>query len=60
MLLDKMLQYDPNKRISATEALASQYLAPYHDPNDEPIAEEAIDWSFLDANLSADVWKTIM
>lgn len=60
MLLDKMLQYDPDERISATDALASAYLAPYHDPNDEPVAEEAIDWSFLDANLPADVWKTIM
>ena len=60
MLLDKMLQYDPDERISATDALASTYLAPYHDPDDEPVAAEAIDWSFLDANLPADVWKTIM
>ncbi|KAJ5731271.1 uncharacterized protein N7483_005779 [Penicillium malachiteum] len=60
MLLDKMLQYDPSKRPSAGEALTSQYLAPYHDSDDEPVANEIIDWSFLDATLSADVWKTIM
>lgn len=60
MLLDKMLQYDPNKRLSAAETLTSPYLAPYHDPNDEPVADEVIDWSFLDAELTPEVWKTIM
>ncbi|KAJ5708295.1 hypothetical protein N7488_008096 [Penicillium malachiteum] len=60
LLLDKMLQYDPSKRMSAGEVLTSPYLAPYHDPTDEPVANEVIDWSCLDATLSADVWKTIM
>ena len=55
-----MLQFDPQVRISATEALESPYLAPYHDPNDEPVAAEAFDWAFLEANLPADIWKTIM
>lgn len=55
-----MLQYDPNMRISAAETLTSPYLAAYHDPNDEPSADELIDWSFLDAELTPDVWKTIM
>ena len=55
-----MLQYDPDLRISAAEALTSEYLAPYHDPNDEPVATETFDWSFLEADLPADVWKTVM
>lgn len=55
-----MLEFDPQVRISATEALASPYLAPYHDPNDEPVAAEAFDWAFLEADLPADIWKTIM
>jgi p38 MAP kinase len=55
-----MLQFDPNIRITATTALESPYLAPYHDPNDEPIATEPFDWAFLEANLPADIWKTIM
>lgn len=37
-----------------------QYLAPYHDPTDEPTATETFDWSFLEADLPIDVWKTIM
>ncbi|KAJ5090671.1 hypothetical protein N7532_009355 [Penicillium argentinense] len=59
-LLDKMLQLDPEERITAAECLLSQYLAPYHDPDDEPIATERCDWEFLEADLPADMWKMIM
>jgi p38 MAP kinase len=59
-LLEKMLQIDPETRCSAEEALKEQYLAPYRDPSDEPVAEEEFDWGFLDADLPADVWKTVM
>ncbi|KAJ5675592.1 hypothetical protein N7462_008489 [Penicillium macrosclerotiorum] len=59
-LLDNMLQFDPEKRCSAAEALTSEYLAPYHDPSDEPSATQTFDWSFLEADLPADIWKTVM
>ena len=36
--------FDPRKRINAAEALAHPYLAPYHDPTDEPAADEPFDW----------------
>ena len=55
-----MLVFDPNKRITATEALGHDYLAPYHDPTDEPVAEEKFDWSFNDADLPVDTWKIMM
>lgn len=42
------------------DAPESQYLAPYHDPEDEPAAPQSFDWSFLEADLPADVWKQIM
>lgn len=59
-MLEKMLVFDPKKRITATQALAHDYLAPYHDPTDEPIAEEKFDWSFNDADLPVDTWKIMM
>lgn len=34
-LLDKMLTFNPNKRITVEECLAHPYLEPYYDPKDE-------------------------
>ena len=59
-LLEKMLVFDPRKRITATESLAHEYVAPYHDPTDEPEAAEKFDWSFNDADLPVDTWKVMM
>jgi len=56
-LLEKMLVFDPRQRVRAGEALSHEYLAPYHDPSDEPVAEEKFDWSFNDADLPVDQWK---
>ena len=55
-----MLVFDPRTRISAPEALSHEYLAPYHDPTDEPAAAEVFDWSFNDADLPVDTWKVMM
>ncbi|KAJ3498738.1 hypothetical protein NLG97_g891 [Lecanicillium saksenae] len=59
-LMERMLVFDPKKRITAAEALSHDYLAPYHDPTDEPVAEEKFDWSFNDADLPVDTWKIMM
>jgi len=55
-----MLVFDPRKRITAAESLAHEYVAPYHDPTDEPEAAEKFDWSFNDADLPVDTWKVMM
>lgn len=55
-----MLVFDPRKRITATKALAHEYVAAYHDPSDEPEAKEQFDWSFNDADLPVDTWKVMM
>src|SRR5947199_3770904 len=59
-LLEKMLVFDPRKRVSAAQALTHEYLSPYHDPTDEPVADEKFDWSFNDADLPVDTWKIMM
>ena len=55
-----MLVFDPRKRINATDSLAHEYVAHYHDPTDEPEASEKFDWSFNDADLPVDTWKVMM
>ncbi|SCU86263.1 LANO_0C07316g1_1 [Lachancea nothofagi CBS 11611] len=59
-LLEKMLVFDPNKRITAADALTHPYLAPYHDPTDEPAADAKFDWHFNDADLPVDTWRVMM
>ncbi|KAJ5283333.1 hypothetical protein N7505_001313 [Penicillium chrysogenum] len=57
---EKMLQIDREKRCSAKEAIEERCFAPYHDPFDEPVAKEELHWCFLDADLPAGMWKTVM
>lgn len=59
-LLEKMLIFDPVKRINAEQSLGHEYVAPYHDPTDEPVAGDKFDWSFNDADLPTDTWKVMM
>ena len=39
-LLDKLLAFDPSRRIDVEGALAHAYLTPYYDPADEPVSEK--------------------
>ncbi|GAM18277.1 hypothetical protein SAMD00019534_014520 [Acytostelium subglobosum LB1] len=41
-LLRKLLQFNPDKRITAEEALAHPYVAQFHNPADEPSVEGII------------------
>ncbi|KAF7118493.1 hypothetical protein CNMCM5793_008019 [Aspergillus hiratsukae] len=59
-LLKKMLVIDPDTRTSAQDALRHPYLAPYHDPTDEPVASGHFDWSFDSADLSKETWKIMI
>jgi p38 MAP kinase len=59
-LLEKMLDIDPEKRITTTEALAHPYVSTYSDPEDEPVFDRQLDWSLLDSELSSEEWKTKM
>lgn len=52
-LLDRLLAFNPVKRISVEEALRHPYLEPYHDPDDEPTAD-AIPDGFFDFDRNKD------
>ncbi|XP_043480711.1 mitogen-activated protein kinase p38b-like isoform X2 [Leptopilina heterotoma] len=58
-LLELMLELDAEKRITAEQALAHQYLAQYADPTDEPVSL-AYDQSFEDMDLPVEKWKELV
>jgi serine/threonine protein kinase len=48
-LLEKLLDFDPSRRITVEQALAHPYLETYHDPADEPM-HSTFDFSFESCN----------
>lgn len=55
-LLEKMLELDADKRITAEQALAHLYLEKYSDPSDEPTSP-LYDQSFEDMDTTTEKWK---
>ncbi|XP_064109616.1 mitogen-activated protein kinase 14-like [Macrobrachium nipponense] len=58
-LLEKMLELDSERRVTAAQALAHPYLAQYADPSDEPDSEP-YDQSFEDMELPTEKWKELV
>ncbi|XP_023935784.1 mitogen-activated protein kinase p38b isoform X1 [Bicyclus anynana] len=58
-LLELMLELDADKRITAEQALAHEYLSQYADPMDEPVSAP-YDQSFEDMELPVDKWKELV
>jgi mitogen-activated protein kinase 1/3 len=61
-LLEKLLAFNPAKRITVEDALRHPYLEPYHDPEDEPTAdpipEEFFDFDKAKDSLSKEQLKS--
>ncbi|KAK9121228.1 hypothetical protein Syun_018845 [Stephania yunnanensis] len=61
-LLEKMLVFDPNKRITVDEALCHPYLKSLHDINDEPICPRPFVFDFeqpscTEENIKELIWR---
>lgn len=59
-ILNKLLLFNPAKRISVDEALAHPYLASLHDPSDEPLADEPFSFQFEATPMSKQVLKSLI
>ncbi|XP_074591300.1 mitogen-activated protein kinase 4-like [Curcuma longa] len=58
-LLQKMLVFDPSKRISVDEALQHPYMSPLYDPNANLPADVPVDLD-VDENLREDIIKEMI
>ncbi|XP_043689659.1 mitogen-activated protein kinase homolog MMK2 [Telopea speciosissima] len=61
-LLEKMLVFDPNKRITVDEALHHPYVSSLHDINDEPVCTRPFCFdferpSFTEENIKELIWR---
>lgn len=57
-LLSQLLVFDPNRRISAVEALEHPYLASYHDESDEPSCPAPFDkWVEVESLSTIDEFR---
>ena len=58
-LLERLLQMDPRKRLSAEQALGHPYFAQLHDPTDEITASAHFDCSFEDKTSMQELKEAI-
>eukprot|EP01133_Synstelium_polycarpum_P000396 gene396-465_t len=59
-LLDKMLTFDPAKRITVEDALRHPYMKLMHDPTDEPICLHQFNLNFEGWDLNRDLLKELV
>ncbi|CAM6033123.1 unnamed protein product [Sphagnum compactum] len=59
-LADKMLVFDPARRITVAEALRHEYLAKLHDINDEPVCEQTFEFDFEQPSLTEEHIKELI
>ncbi|XP_070371113.1 mitogen-activated protein kinase 13 isoform X7 [Equus asinus] len=56
-LLEKMLELDVDKRLTASQALTHPFFEPFRDPEEETEAQQPFDDSLEHEKLTVDEWK---
>ncbi|OWK13365.1 MAPK13, partial [Cervus elaphus hippelaphus] len=56
-LLEKMLELDVDKRLTASQALAHPFFEPFRDPEEETEAQQPLDDPLEREKLTVDEWK---
>lgn len=56
-LLEKILELDVDKRLTAAQALAHPFFEPFRDPEEETEASQPFDDSLEHKKLTVDEWK---
>jgi len=59
-LLDKLLAFNPNQRITVEDALAHPYFEQYYDPSDEPVCLEPFNFEVELDNLPKETLKRMI
>lgn len=59
-LLEKMLTFAPEKRITVEQALAHPYLKLLHDPSDEPVCPTPFDVDFENITLGKEALRALL
>jgi p38 MAP kinase len=59
-LLEKMLNFDPQSRITAAEALGHPNMSDWSDPDDEPVCEKPFDSSCENLKLDISGWRKLI
>ncbi|XP_010555593.1 PREDICTED: mitogen-activated protein kinase homolog MMK2-like [Tarenaya hassleriana] len=59
-LLEKMLVFDPRKRITVQEALCHPYISHLHDDTDEPVCSQPLTFGFENQFLSEEELKELV
>eukprot|EP00128_Syssomonas_multiformis_P009815 Colp12_sorted_trinity150504_noHs@3136 len=59
-LVERMLKFDPDERISVEDALAHPYFATLHDPNDEPLCPAPFNFEFENTTLTTERIKELI
>ncbi|KHG15311.1 Mitogen-activated protein kinase 4 [Gossypium arboreum] len=59
-LLEKMLIFDPHRRITVDEALCHPYLAPLHDINEEPVCPMPFSFDFEQPSFTEENIKELI